>query len=60
MKKVTKWYARGGGMSRMGPFRTQEDACEALRYSDAMREETGMLFPENAFVWPESVEVEES
>jgi hypothetical protein len=50
MKKVTKvkWFARGGGIQKMGPYDSQVDAVQALM--------TTKGFPvEGAFVWPEKV-----
>ena len=42
------WFARGGGIVKMGPFKSQVEATNALRLAkDRDR------FPEDAFVWPE-------
>lgn len=89
MKKIL-WFARGGGIAKMGPFQNQVEATNALRLakgkepderSKAMRDvfnaiaasrphlglaplplpptvKSSALFPDDAFVWPEEVEVE--
>jgi len=43
-----EWYARGGDIAKMGPFRTQEEASRALMTTEG--------HPiEGAFVWPVEV-----
>ena len=51
MKYKIMWFARGGGVAKMGPFHTQIEATDHLRLNTA---ET--LFPSDAFVWPERTE----
>lgn len=47
------WFARGGGIAKMGPFKSQVEATNALRLrADPSSRET-RLFPDDAFVWPE-------
>lgn len=41
------WFARGGGIAKMGPYASQVEAVNALRHID-----TGEPI-EGAFVWPE-------
>lgn len=43
------WFARGGGVKRMGPFATQAQAARAL----VLTNDRG--FPDDAFIWPEEV-----
>jgi hypothetical protein len=31
MKKKTVWFAKGGGIARCGPFKTQIEATDAMR-----------------------------
>lgn len=61
-----QWFARGGDIARMGPFKTQVEASNALRLVPQVNVrmrgtefETGrvitLLFPPDAFVWPEEV-----
>lgn len=45
MKRIV-WFARGGGIKRCGPFKTQVEAAEAM-------ELVGGGFPADVFVWPE-------
>ena len=49
------WYARGGGLSRVGPFDSLVKAWEAMRYSDELRAKTRYDHPEHTVVWPERV-----
>lgn len=50
-----QWFARGGGISRMGPYKTHIEAAQALVLAAS---KPGVpLFPDNAFVWPEPVRV---
>jgi hypothetical protein len=64
--KPVKWFARGGGIARSGPFDTQVEATRALRLApeDAHWSDTpaqyarkvrkaAARFPPDAFVWPE-------
>ena len=48
--KALMWFARGGGIAKMGPYTRQ---CEAAQ---ALRDAGGNLLP-NALLWPEEVEV---
>lgn len=54
MKPEVLWFARGGGIARSGPFKTQVEAAKAL-----VLVSSGPLgaprFPPDAFVWPEEV-----
>ena len=64
MKKKRKivWFAKGGGIAKMGPYSNQIEATNALRLDDAPRvpwaEKSNALFPADAFVWPELKEDE--
>jgi hypothetical protein len=42
-----KWFARGGGMAKMGPYSSQAEAAAALITTDGIP-------VEGAFVWPET------
>lgn len=44
------WYARGGGIEKCGPFKTQIEAVNAMRMAGRPDE-----YPADAFVWPEVV-----
>ena len=62
-----KWFARGGGIARSGPFDTQAEAVESMRLitetvEDYERVRLGRKdfrprivgeYPEDIFVWPE-------
>lgn len=58
MAKVV-WFAKGGGIAKMGPFKSQAEAArhirlvksEATRWAPAQQAE----FPADAFVWPEEL-----
>jgi hypothetical protein len=52
-KEKVEWFARGGGIARTGPFDSQTDAWEAMRYTDELRKETGYDHPPDTAVWPE-------
>jgi hypothetical protein len=45
----TQWFARGGDIDKMGPFKTQEDASAHLMRADGKGPIDG------AFVWLEKV-----
>jgi hypothetical protein len=47
MKKEIQWFARGGDISKMGPYASQELAAEALI-------NVGGLPIDGAYVWPET------
>jgi len=49
-----KWYARGGGIAQMGPFKTQIEAVNALQLIRPNVDGRNRLFPVDAFVWPET------
>jgi hypothetical protein len=49
--KEIKWFARGGGIAKCGPFDTQLEATNAMR----LVEDKG--FPQDVFVWPEETDV---
>lgn len=47
------WYAAGGGISRSGPYATQVEAWEAMRYADDVRAKERCDHPRDTRVWPE-------
>lgn len=63
---MIQWFARGGGIARVGPFKTQIEAVESIRqiaetdeqyhratfYGEHRPQPRGG-FPPDAFVWPE-------
>ena len=49
-KKIL-WYARGGGLARMGPFESQVEAVKALRTMGSTP--TYPIYPSDSWVWPE-------
>ncbi len=62
MKKKQKtivWYAKGGGIAKIGPYPTQVAATNAIRLEPPrITRESHILhavavFPVDAFVWPE-------
>lgn len=48
MKTKIEWYARGGGIAKCGPFKSQVEAVDAMRLADRYG-----TFPNDIFVWPE-------
>jgi hypothetical protein len=54
-KNKIQWFARGGGLNRTGPFKTQVEAWEAMCYSEAMRKSTRLDHPPDTAVWPEKI-----
>lgn len=49
-----EWYAGTDEITRMGPFRTQIEAWEALRLTpEASRRYGTRIHPPGAYVWPE-------
>lgn len=48
---VTRWYARGGDVVRMGPYETQAAAMRALVLVGSDPEKPS--YPPNAYAWPE-------
>ena len=52
--KKTVWYARGGAFRRKGPFGTQIEAVNSLRFVGTPYEGSHE-FPVDAFVWPEEI-----
>lgn len=62
MPKIV-WYARGGGIAKMGPFDTQVAAVNAMRLAPLkegiwttraqVRAREAQIFPKDIFVWPE-------
>lgn len=59
-KRKVLWYAKGGGIAKCGPFKSQIEATNAMRLitppraSSNFRERLDMsLFPADVFVWPE-------
>ena len=67
--KQVKWFARGGGIAKCGPFRSQVEATAAMRQVAETEEQYAYVvamhgafrprykggFPEDIFVWPEHV-----
>ena len=53
---VVEWWARGGGITRCGPYESQVEAWKAMRYTDALRLSTRLDHPADTAVWPEEVE----
>jgi hypothetical protein len=65
MAKRVKWYAKGGGIARMGPFKSQAEASKHLKLAPQPELVPGSIFkptshpwgdaefPPDAFVWPE-------
>lgn len=53
MKRI-EWFAKGGGITRRGPFKTQALAVNAMRLTG----DRG--FPSDVFVWPEEVETKKT
>jgi len=53
MKSTAKvlWFARGGGIARCGPFKSQVAAVDAMRL---VKKVNGSEFPPDIFVWPEA------
>ena len=49
-----QWFAKGGGIAKIGPFESQIAATEAIRYAEPVN---GQFFPIDAFVWPENAKV---
>ncbi len=47
------WFARGGGIAKMGPYRNQIEAVNSLRLRKTPKSFDADLFPPDAFVWPE-------
>lgn len=67
LRKIV-WFARGGGILRAGPFRSQTAAAAALRQVAESDEEYARAtcngvrrarlsggFPADAFTWPEEL-----
>jgi len=69
-KKKLQWFARGGGIAKCGPFKSQVEASAAMRQctedDDEYRRTMAMAggayrkqlkggFPDDVFVWPEYV-----
>lgn len=50
-KKKILWFAKGGGIVKMGPFPTQIGATNALRLVPVKG--SNKIFPDDAFVWCE-------
>jgi hypothetical protein len=48
------WFAAGGGIARMGPYPTQQDAWRALTLVPSLQEHGP--YPADARVWPEWAE----
>ena len=59
-KPKTVWYARGGGISKCGPFKTQEQAIQKMRLAKDRIVEPAFPYPQDLFVWPEKAQQEES
>lgn len=56
--KKTVWYAGGGGIVRMGPFKSEVDAWAALRLTPEEIGRQGRIHPLGAYVWVEDRVVE--
>jgi hypothetical protein len=58
-KRKIQWFARGGGIARCGPFKSQIEATNAMRLvkreATIHEVEQRCEFPDNVFVWPEEV-----
>lgn len=59
MAKKIVWFARGGGIAKSGPFKTQALAAKSMRlvaptpvYGQPL---ITKLFPDDVFVWPEEI-----
>ena len=50
---MTKWYAATDEIVKMGPFETQQEAFDALKYADHMVKRTGRTRPLLSNVWSE-------
>jgi len=47
-KQVVRWFARGGGIKKCGPFACQLDAVKAMMTTEG--------FPiDDCFVWPQVI-----
>jgi len=69
MSKKIQWFARGGGIAKCGPFKSQVEATAAMRQvtetdqryawvvamHGPIRPQFKGMFPEDVFVWPEAV-----
>jgi len=61
MRKKIKWFARGGGILKAGPFNNQIEATKSmiiLNHCDnpiCPCKTVAPTFPDNVFVWPEEV-----
>lgn len=53
MNKKIVWFARGGGIVRAGPYKSQVEATKALIMVNSP--DGSPRFPLDAFVWPEEV-----
>ncbi len=49
MKKVKRWFAKGGGVSRAGPFKSDVEAAKAMTLVDGGK-------PEDFAIWPEMID----
>lgn len=56
-KKKAKvlWFARGGEISRCGPFESQVEAWKAMRYTEEHKKIFRSDHPRDTAVWPEEV-----
>ena len=46
------WYAAGGGIAKCGPFASQVEAWEAMRYAADIRATLRIDHPADTRVWP--------
>lgn len=66
---IIKWFARGGGIEKAGPYDNQVLATNAMRqvaetdeeykravWNGVIRKQLKGYFPADVFVWPEEVE----
>ena len=51
--KPIEWFASGGDVAKMGPFKSQVEAWDALRLSKRSAERQQRIFAAEAVVWPE-------
>ena len=58
MNRKIAWFAKGGGIAKMGPFRTQVEASNALRLEPV--KDSNKIFPDDAFVWCEEINTRRS
>lgn len=55
MSDNIKWFVSGNGIQKGGPYDTQVEAVDSMRYREDIVRVKGKLFPPDIFVWPEIV-----